>query len=110
MFHADFALFSFGSDSGSTNPPYRKFARLKPAAAQNGGRGLCVPNTPPSHGPRTKPTPNDAPSIPNFFALSAGGVMSVIYANAVDTFDAVIPLIPRPTNSHFNDGATAINM
>src|SRR5208283_2764224 len=108
--HADFDRFSFGSDSGNTNSPYRKFPRLKIAAAQNGARRLYCPSNPPTAGPTTNPTPNAAPSIPNLFARSAGAEISVMYANAVDTFDAVIPLISLPTNSHLNDGASAMKM
>ncbi len=85
-------------------------ARLKPAATQNGRRGLIPPSSPPSAGPMTKPAPNAAPSKPNFAARSSGGVTSAMYAPAVLMLAAVMPEMTRPTNSQRMLGASAIRM
>src|SRR5277367_2326993 len=108
--HADFARFSFGNDSGKMKNPYSAFAKLKPAAAQNGARKLICPRNPPTAGPTTNPNPNTAPTRPKLLARFSGAVTSVTYANADDIFDVVIPEIIRPTNSQRSDGASAIKM
>ena len=97
------------SDSGSTKRPYIAFARLSPAATQNGRRGPPRLSTPPSTGPTMKPTPNAAPMSPNDFARPSAGVTSAMYANAAGTLAAVTPEIMRPTNSHPSVGASAIS-
>jgi hypothetical protein len=56
-----------------------------------------------------KPMPNAAPSVPNAAARFSFGVMSAIYAFAVEKLAAQTPEIARPTNSSHSDGASAIN-
>ena len=56
------------------------------------------------------PNPKAALISPNCFARRSGGVTSVIYANAVEIFDVVIPEISRPINSQPTVGASAIKI
>jgi hypothetical protein len=99
-----------GSDSGRMKNPYAAFIRLSAAAPQNGARRLTSPRNPPTAGPTMNPTPKATPRRPNFAARSSGGVTSAMYAVAVGKLDEVMPETTRPTNSHHNDGATAITM
>ena len=65
-----------GNDSGSTKKPYSQFSTDSPPATKNGRWMLMAPSSPPITGPRTKPMPNIAPSMPKRRARSCGGVMS----------------------------------
>ncbi len=107
--HSNGRRFPGGSDSGSTKYPYVAFARLRPAATQNGRRGSTAPSTPPSAGPNTKPMPNATPIMPNAPERFSGGVTSATYAMPVLTLAAVMPEMTRPTKSHARFGAIAIS-
>lgn len=58
-------------------------------------------------GPMTKPKPNDAPIIPNPFALSSGLVVSEMTAVATEIFPAVNPSSARAKNKKKAVGAKA---
>lgn len=58
-------------------------------------------------GPKTNPNPNDAPIMPNPFALSSGLVVSEITAVATEIFPAVSPSSARAKNKKIAFGAKA---
>ncbi len=72
--------------------------------------GTCVPNPTVAAeiaGPNTNPNPNEAPMIPNPFALSFISVVSEITAEATGIFPAVIPSSARAINRNSAVGAKA---
>ena len=58
-------------------------------------------------GPKTNPNPNEAPIIPNPFALFFTSVVSEITADATGIFPAVIPSNALATNRNIALGAKA---
>ena len=88
------------------------FPWLKPPGVKLGTAkawGALAPTGPTTSTPMN-PIPNAAPIMPNAFARFSGGVVSAMYAKAVETLAAVAPAMIRPTNSHEIDGASAIRM
>ena len=65
-------------DSGRTNKPYKKLSPDRAAARKNGYRKSCSPRIPPIRGPKIKPMPKHAPSMPKAAALFSLAVMSAI--------------------------------
>ena len=80
-----------GRDSGSRNQAATKLPKQSADDTHIGADGPRCVSTPPIAGPKIKPSPNAAPTIPMPRARFSAVVISAMYACAVGIFAPAIP-------------------